>query len=143
MGGHTVPILFPKVSDKPWEVVAEVHRDRSMASFRAVLREVEAEALAEAAGGDIEAAAHHAYERHLERAAHVEGIKVPIEHTAGGLLISAATGAATLPLAGLGGLIVSTLGGTVIGGILDARSYIRQRRSKGWVTVATRLKADD
>lgn len=82
--GYTVPILFPKVSDKPWEVVAEVHRDRSMASFRAVLREVEAEALAEAAGGDIEAAAHHAYERHLERAAHVEGIRVPVEHTAGG-----------------------------------------------------------
>jgi hypothetical protein len=141
--GYAVPILFPKVSDKPWEVVAEVHRDRNMASFRAVLREVEAEALAEAAGGDIEAAAHHAYERHLERATHVEGIRVPIEHTAGGLLISAATGAAALPLAGLGGLIASTLGGTVIGGILDARSYIRQRRSKGWVTVATRLRADD
>jgi hypothetical protein len=63
MGGHTVPILFPKVSDKPWEVIAEVHRDRSMASFRAVLREVEAEALAEAAGGDIEAAAHHGSNR--------------------------------------------------------------------------------
>lgn len=141
--GFAVPILFPKVSDKPWEVVADVRRDRNMASFRAILREVEAEALAEAAGGDIETAARHVYERHLEIAAHVEGIRVPVEHTAGGLLISAATGAAALPLAGLGGLIASTLGGTVVGGILDARSYIRQRRSKGWITVATRLRSDE
>jgi hypothetical protein len=71
--GYSVPVVFPKVGDLSWEAVADVRRDRYMASFRAVLREVEAEAFAEAAGGDIEAAAHHAYEniwreRHLSRA---------------------------------------------------------------------------
>jgi hypothetical protein len=111
-----------------------------MVRFRAVLKEVEDEALAEAAGGDIEAAAHHAYERHLERTIPAEGISVPVRQTAGGLLISATAGVATSPIAGIGGIIASALLGTAIGGVLDARSYIRQRRSKGWVAVVTRIR---
>jgi hypothetical protein len=35
-----------------------------MARFRAVLREIEGETAAEAGDGDLEAAMHHAYERH-------------------------------------------------------------------------------
>lgn len=140
--GYIVPIIIPEVGRLPWQVIADLRHDRNMVRFRAVLKEVEEEALAEAAGGDIEAAAHHVYERHLERATPVEGISVPVGHTAGGLLISATAGVATSPIAGMGGIIASTLLGTVIGGVLDARSYIRQRKSKGWLTVVMRIRGD-
>jgi hypothetical protein len=140
--GYIVPIIVPEVGELPWEILADLRRDRSMVRFRAVLKELEDEALAKAAGGDIEAAAHHAYERYLEKAAAIEDISVPLRHTAGGLLISAAAGAATSPLAGIGGIIASTLFGSAIGGVLDARSYMRQRRSRGWIAVVARIRGD-
>jgi hypothetical protein len=62
--GYSIPFLFPQVSDWNWEDTAELRRDRNMARFRAVLREIEQEAAAEAGDGDLEAAARYAYERH-------------------------------------------------------------------------------
>jgi len=49
MSGFAVPILFPEVGGWPWEAVVKLRRDPNMARFRAILREVEQEAAAEAA----------------------------------------------------------------------------------------------
>jgi hypothetical protein len=63
--GYSIPILFPQIGAWSWQQIADLRRDRNMTRFRAVLGEIEHEAAAEAVGGDLEAAAHHAYERHL------------------------------------------------------------------------------
>jgi hypothetical protein len=141
--GFTVPILFPDIGGWQWEAVAELRRDRNMIAFRAMLREVEAEALAEAAGGDIERAAHRAYERFTEKSSPVERIAEPIKRTIGGLLISGAAGAAASPVAGIGGIVTSSAIGSAIGGVLDARAYIRRRRSQGWAAIVARIRAED
>ncbi|MGO8896695.1 MAG: hypothetical protein ACLQB1_44420 [Streptosporangiaceae bacterium] len=66
--GYAVPIIFPNVGYLPWEAIADFRRDRGMARFREVLREVEQQATAEAADGDIEAAANRIYRRRLVEA---------------------------------------------------------------------------
>jgi len=66
--GYAVPIIFPNVGDLPWEAIADFRRDRGMTRFREVLREVEQEAVVEAADGDIEAAANRIYRRRLVEA---------------------------------------------------------------------------
>jgi hypothetical protein len=140
--GYVVPILFPAVGDWSWSAIADLRQDRSMARFRAVLQEVEAEAITEAASGDIEAAAHHVYEKHLASAAKVEKVTAPIRHTAGGLVISGAASAGTTAagFTGLAGFVISTVAGGIIGGILDVRAYIRQRRARGWVAVHNQIR---
>jgi hypothetical protein len=68
--GFAVPLLFPQVGAIPWETIADMRRDKNITRFRAILREVEEEAAAEAAVGDIEAAAQHvqdAYKRASRR----------------------------------------------------------------------------
>lgn len=77
--GFAVPVLFPDVGEWTWEAIADLRRGRKMASFRKMLKEVEAEALANAVGGDLERAAHRAYERLREREDPVEGIAVPVK----------------------------------------------------------------
>lgn len=63
--GYVVPMVIPQAEALPWGTIADLRHDRNMTQFRSVLREVEDEATTGAAGGHIEAAAHHAYERHL------------------------------------------------------------------------------
>jgi hypothetical protein len=140
--GYAVPVIFPAVGDWSWSAIAVLRRDPNMVRFRAVLREVEEEAAAEAASGDIEAAVHHAYEKHLASAVSVEKITTPVRHTTGGLLISAVAGAATSGITGVACIMASTVLGTAFGGALDARAYIRQRRSRGWVAVHKRIRGD-
>lgn len=142
MRGYAVPVIFPAVGDWSWSAIADLRRDPNMVRFRAVLREVEEEAAAEAASGDIEVAVHHVYEKHLASAVSIDKITTPVRHTAGGLVISLATGVATSGISGPGGLMASTILGTAIGGVLDARAYVRQRRSRGWVAVHKRLRGD-
>jgi hypothetical protein len=107
--GFAVPVIFPAVGDWSWSAIADLRRDQNMLRFRAVLREVEEEASAEAASGDIEAAVHHVYEKHLASAVSIEKITTPVRHTAGGLLISVAAGAATSGITGVEGIMASTV----------------------------------
>jgi hypothetical protein len=96
--GYAVPILFPHVGDLPWTAIADLRRKREMARFRAVLREVETEAMAEAANGDIEAAAHHAYERHLAAAVgKLEGMIGPARRAVTGLIIGGGASSVAAP----------------------------------------------
>ena len=47
--GYAIPFVFPQVGDWSWREIADLRRDPNMARFRAVLREIEEEAAAEAA----------------------------------------------------------------------------------------------
>lgn len=141
--GYSVPVLFPAVADMPWEAIADLRRDRNIAQFRAVLREVEAEAGVEVARGDIEAAAHHAYERHLAKASgRLEGVGSVTRRTAAGIVIGGAIGVATSPIAGPLAIVVSTGAAAVLSTIGDVRNMLRQRQSRGWVTVHHRITSD-
>ena len=62
--GYAIAFLFPQIGDWTWQEIADLRRDRNMARFRAVLKEIEDEAAAEAISGDLEAAVRHSYERH-------------------------------------------------------------------------------
>jgi hypothetical protein len=99
--GYSVPVLYPQVGDLPWEVIADLRREPNIARFRAVLQEVEEETEAEAATGDVEAAAHHAYERHLADASgRLEGIGTIVRKAPARIVVSGAIGTATMPIAG-------------------------------------------
>ena len=138
---YAVPIPFPQVGDLPWEVISDLRRDRNIARFRAVLRGVEEEATAEAAGGDIEAAASHAYRRHLAAAVgRLDGIGSGALRSAVALIvIGGAAGSATFGITGPLNLVAGTALGSAAGVIVDVRKILRQRRSRGWVAVHQRI----
>ena len=85
-----------------------------MARFRAVLREVEEEATAEAAGGDVKAAALHAYLRHLADASgRLEGVGNSVRRTAVGIVVSGAVETATLPIPVPWSIVVGSTAGAI------------------------------
>ena len=139
--GYAVPILFPWVGDLPWEAISDLRRDKNMGRFRAELRQVEEVATAEAAGGDIETAARHVYDRHLADAlGRLEGMGGAIAHRAlTGFVIGSVAGDATSgiigPLAPIAGAALGSASTTII----DVRDMIRQRRSRGWLAVHQRI----
>lgn len=101
LAGLLCPGPLPRVGDLPWDVIANMRRDRNMVRFRSVLREVEQEAAAEVVGGDVGTAAHHAYERHLADASgRLEGAATAVRRTGLGIVISGGAGAAALPFTG-------------------------------------------
>jgi hypothetical protein len=138
--GYAIPLLFPQAGELPWEAIADLRRDRNMARFRAILREVEEEATAEAAEGDVKAAAVHAYMRHLADASgRLEGVGSSVRRTGIGIIVSGAVGAATLPIPAPWGIVVGTAAGAIPTTITDVRNVIRQRRSRGWVALHQRI----
>jgi hypothetical protein len=140
--GYTVPVLFPHVGEMPWSAIADLRRDRQMAQFRTVLRDVEQEAMAEAAKGNVEKAAWNAYTRHLADASgKLESVATSVRRTAVEIVISGVIGTATLPIPAPWGLVVGTAAGAVPTTITNIRSRVRQSRSKGWVSVHQRLTA--
>lgn len=142
MRGFAVPILFPKIEEWPWDGIASLRRDPGMVRLRRVLREVEDEAAAESAAGDIEAAAHHAYERHLAAASGtVDSLGTVVGKTSASIVISAGTGAATLPLPSLEGFAIGTVVGAGITVIGAAHDWFKARRSRGWVSLAQRISS--
>ena len=46
--GYAIAFLFPQIGDWTWQQIGDLRRDRSMAYFRAKLREIEDEAAANA-----------------------------------------------------------------------------------------------
>jgi hypothetical protein len=138
--GFAVPILFPDIRDWPWDAVADLRRDRHMARFRAILREVEQEATSEAVGGDIEAAVQCAYRRHLVDAqGAVDSIGAVAHTTLKGFVIGGITGFATAGLIGPLGVVAGAALGTIPSAILDIREVIQRRKSRGWVTLQQRM----
>ena len=132
-----MPIIFPNVGDLPWEAIADFRRDRGMARFREVLREVEQQATAEAADGDIEAAANRVYRQRLVEAS--EGIDTlgTISHkTLTGFVIGGVVGFVTSGIIGPLGIVAGAAIGAIPGTVLDVRNMIRQRRARGWVSLS-------
>ncbi len=134
--GYAVPIVFPHVGDLPWEAIADFRRDRSMARFREVLREVEQQAAAEALGGDIEKAANRIYRRRLAEASEAIDTVGTIGHkTLAGFVIGGYTSFLTSGIIGPLGIVASAAAGVIPGTVLDVRNMIR-RRSKGWASLS-------
>jgi hypothetical protein len=140
--GYAVPITFPWVGDLPWEAIAELRRDKNMARFRSVLREVEEEAMAETADGDIKTAVEHAYRRHLAGYPETLPSVGAIAHrTLTGFVIGGIAGfyvyGITGPLSPIAGAGIGAAAGTVI----DVRDVMRRRRSRGWIALDQRIEA--
>jgi hypothetical protein len=136
MHGFAAPILFREVSEWPWEASGTCAATRTWsASARSC--DVEQEA---AVGGDTEAAAHHAFERHLADALEaVESIGAVVHKTLRGFVIGGMVGFATVGIAGPLGVVASAAAGAVPGAVLDVRNVIRQHRNCRWVTVYQRI----
>ena len=118
--GFAVPILFPQIGDQPWDVVADLRRDRNMTRFRSILREVEEEATAEAVGGDIEAAAQHAYRQHLSGYPEaLETVGAIAHRTLTGFVIGGITGFAVSGIIGPLGPIAGAALGAATSTIID------------------------
>lgn len=107
-----------------------------MARFRAVLRDIEDEAAAEAGTGDLEAAVRHAYEWHSAAAVpRLTGFGRAASTIVVGYVISSGSGLVTFGLKGLGADLASAAVGSVPGAVMGVREVVRQRQSRGWVTV--------
>ncbi len=132
--GFAVPILFPAVGDLPWEAVQELRRHKAIARFREVLWEVEEEVSDAANGGDYEATTNRIYRRHLadDKLETVSGL---VKRSAVGLVIGGSTGFATSGITGPVGLLAGAALGSAVGGVLDIRNFLRDRRARGWVAV--------
>jgi hypothetical protein len=140
--GYAVPILFPWVGDLPWEEIADLRRDKNMARFRAELRQVEEEATAEAADGDIEAAAEHAYRRHLAGYPETLPSVGAITHrTLTGFVIGGIAGFSVYGITGPLGPVAGAALGTATTTVIDVGDVIRGRRSRGWLALDHRIEA--
>lgn len=124
------------VGNASCDTIAGLRRQREIHRFRTVLREVEAEATSEAAGGDLRAAAHHAYYSHLADAVgKVGGIGASFTSTTLGFVISSVAGLSTMGIAGPGEALTSAAVGPAAGSVIDLRKVSRRRKSSGWVAV--------
>lgn len=138
--GFAIPILFPNVTGMTWEAIQDLRRDKHMARFRHVMREVEAQALEQAIGGDVEAAAHRAYQAVLARAAgQLESVATLARRVPISLVLGSATGIATMGIAGP----ISVAAGAGLGAAADfvsgGVSMVRARSNRGWLAVHQRL----
>jgi hypothetical protein len=133
--GFAVPILFPAVGELPWESIQELRKHKEMARFRGVLREVEGEVRdAAASGGDYEAAVHSIYRRHLS-SGQVQGVAGFVKTEAIGAVVGGIVGLGTMGLTGPIGSLVGSGIGSAVGTVVNARSFMRKRRARGWVAV--------
>lgn len=140
--GFAVPILFPQIGNQPWDVIADLRRDRNMTRFRAILREVEEEATAEAGGGDIEAAAQYAYRQHLSGYPEaLETVGAVAHRTFTGFVIGGITGFAVSGIIGPLGPVFGAALGAATTTIIDVSDLIGRRRSRGWIALDHRIEA--
>lgn len=138
--GFAIPILFPRVGDLSWADIQALRQDRHMVRFRKIMRDVEAQALDQALSGDVEAAAHSAYQAVLARAAgEIETLTTRFKRLAMSLVLGGASGIATMGLAGPTGVVVGAGTGTIIEAGREGVSRARVRRDRGWLSLAQRL----
>jgi hypothetical protein len=140
--GYAVPLLFPWIGDLSWEEIADLRRDRQMARFRAELQEVEEEAMAAAADGDLKTAAEHVYRRHLadysETLPSVGGIA---HRTLTGFVIGGIAGFYVYGIVGPLGTVAGAALGAAGTTVIDIREVILGRRSRGWICMNQRIEA--
>jgi hypothetical protein len=137
--GFTAPILLPRVGELSWAAVADLRRDRHVSRLREVLREIEADGLEEALAGDVEAAAHHAYERFLSKGR----VETRAGSIAGETLLSIVVSAGgSIGTLGLSPMLAIPIGAAAaVGQTVTTRAVRRYqgRRRDGWLTIVQRL----
>ena len=142
MAGFSIPMLFPDASTVPWAAIRDLRREKQLRRFRAVLREVEEEALDEVADGDVEAAIHHAYERHLANAQErISGLGWIGAWGVSNFVIGGGTSAATAPIGGLWAMTAASASSASTGVAIDIRKWRRARHRSGWLSIHQRLGA--
>ena len=141
LNGFALPILVPRVRTLDWETIADLRRNKALVRLRAVLREVETEALAEAsAGGDLRTAVHNRYLNKVTAASkNVESIGSIAMFGFAELVVGAATGYATMGLAMLGP-VVGAAPGVAATGWAMGRS-VRARKSRAWIGLKEAIQA--
>lgn len=134
-GGRSLVAVIPDVRDLPWEDVDAARRLRGLPRLRAVLADIEREAVAR--GGALDEDLLRAFQEEYARA------RAEIESVAGSFVTSAAIGGAVsilaLPITGPLGIAA----GVAVGAGIDAgRTWRRNRqRRDSWTTAADQLMA--
>jgi hypothetical protein len=141
--GFVLPVVVPTVTGLHWQDVADLRGHRAMSAFRQVLREVEFQALEEAAGGDLEAAAHHAFERYLASASvsGKNGVGAAMRTHMAGLLVGGLTGAVTMDWVGPVGFASAVALGQAPAMATDVVRLRRAKTRPSWVTAYQALDA--
>ncbi|NRQ49198.1 hypothetical protein [Aeromicrobium stalagmiti] len=140
--GFALPILLLAVGHLDWETVAAIRSHKSIKDLRRILREIEATALEEAQGGDVERAVRQAMESYLIRAnGRVESLGSVPKHAVVDFGVGSMTGVLTAGFVGPAAI----LGGAALGaGITATRATvaaIKGKRNRGWMSAYTELRA--
>jgi hypothetical protein len=141
--GFALPVVVPTLGRLGWKDVAELRAHPGMVTLRRVLWEVEQQAVEEAQGGDLEAAARHAFTRYLASAAAPQRSKVAgiVREHAASLVVAGVIGAVTVNWGGLLGFGTGVALGEAPGLALDVVRYTRARSRPSWVTAFQAIQA--
>lgn len=139
--GFAVPILAPKVGSLPWDEIRALRNDRAMRSYRAVLRDLETEALQESAeGADVERVLKVLLHKRLLRlAGPPRGAASVLFDGVVSFFVGAGIGAATTGWTGPAGIIGGAAIGTVVDIGREAVDRARARAARNWVSLHQRL----
>ena len=139
--GFAVPVLAPKVGSLSWNEIHAVRNQRAMRSYRAVLRDLEAEALQESsAGADLERLLHVGLHDRLAKLAEPpSGAASVLFGGVQSFFVGAGIGAATAGWTGTAGIF----GGAAIGMVVDigreAVNRSRTRAARSWLSLHQQL----
>jgi hypothetical protein len=137
--GFAMPILMPRVGGLPWDEIVRVRKMKGMQQLRAVLREVELDAMETArSNGDLERQVHTRYLKKAQAAtAAVDGMGATFAKGAAELVVGTAIGYATTGLALLGPIVGAVPGVAMTA--WEVRSVMQQRKKRAWVGVSESL----
>lgn len=112
LGGHAQALLLPNTSDMSWSDLATVRRDRGLKRLRAVLREVEAEALGESGSlAELDRRISIIFARELARIQSTSALsRKNMVATVVGLIVGEGVGIATAGVPAAGGIIGGAVG---------------------------------
>lgn len=136
LGGHAQAVLLPNVSNMSWDDLATVRRDRGLRRLRAVLREVEAEAL-EGSGslGELDRRIHAIFTRELAKIQSISTLSpANMAATAIGFVVGEGVGLATAGVPAAGGVVGGAAGAL-------ANEAIRRLGSDRWVRTYRRARS--
>lgn len=139
--GFAVPLLAPRVATLPWSDIASLRADKAMRSYRAMLRELEAEALQLSSDDqDVERAVNVLLrDRLLKLAEPPRGSLSALFDGVVSFFVGAGIGALTTGWTGPAGV----LGGAALGTAVDvghaALDRSRARSARRWVSLHQKL----
>jgi len=139
--GFAVPVLAPRVGALTWDEIATLRADRAIRTYRAVLRDLEAEALeASANGADVERVLNVQLQKRLAKLAEPpRGAASVLFNGVVSFFVGSGIGAVTVGWTHPG----SIFGGAALGSVfnigLDSSKMIRARAARNWVSLHQKL----